>query len=320
MKKKFWCHYIGGDGNTPKRRNIELTDIHELLPLVSNEGVNTPVWYEQEDDYYILYAQLSDNVAVLIPTSHTISDRMLNEYLLKTDEDIDRECEKDIAFTYRPEAMKFYPMSEERVAECKAFKRQSYEDKKKYRDARYADLRSYQDYGNRLLVGSWVNIATIRAFEEVGSPILPFLQEIRRIALEQREEEQRKELEKRRKEREEEERKKAEERAKEDAKLQTLMEMGMLPVKLSAMQRGTVLAGLDERGRFEVADGKNVVCTIYELITEHGFNKVYKSTETHNRYGETLAKPRNSYGVHNASLGYGYRINGHMGAIMVGNK
>ena len=40
--KKFWCHYIGNDGNTPKRRSIELTDIHELLPSISNEGAKTP--------------------------------------------------------------------------------------------------------------------------------------------------------------------------------------------------------------------------------------------------------------------------------------
>lgn len=315
--KKFWCHYIGNDGNTPKRRNIELTDIHELLPMVSNDGAVTPLWYEREDDYYILYAQLSDNVAVMIRMNHTIHERMLHEYLLKTDEDIDREYEEHIATTYSPESMKYYPMTEEKIAECKASWRRSYDDRKKYRDARYADLRSFQDYGNHLLAGNWVNIATIRAFEEVKSPILSGLQEIRRIALEQRDAEERAEREKRRKEHEEEERKKAELRAAEDAKLQKLVDLGLLPDKLTALQRGTVLAGLEERGRFKVAGEKTVVCTMYELITEHGFNKVFKSTESHNRYGEPLSKPRNTYGVHNEALNYGYQINGHMGVIMV---
>ena len=310
--RKFWCHYIGGDGNTPKRRNIELTDIHELLPLVSNDGVKTPLWYELESDYYILYAQLSDNVAVMIPTWHTISARMLEEYLLKTDADIDKERDEFLAgLTGNP------GQSEESIARNKEHWRQSFEDRKKYRDARYAEIRSFQDYGNHLLAGSWVNKSQLRAFEEVGSPILSGLQEIRRIALEQREEEERAEREKRRKEREEAERKKAEERAAEDAKLQKLVDLGLLPDKLTALQRGTVLAGLEERGRFKVAGEKTVVCTVYELITEHGFNRVFKSTESHNRYGEPLTKPRNTYGVDNETLKYGYQINGHMGAIMV---
>ena len=49
--RKFWCHYIGSDGNTPKRRNIELTDISQLLPKISTEGVKTPLWYEHDGDY-----------------------------------------------------------------------------------------------------------------------------------------------------------------------------------------------------------------------------------------------------------------------------
>lgn len=314
--RKFWCHYIGSDGNTPKRRNIELTDIHELLPSVNNDGAVTPLWYEREDDYYILYAQLSDKVAVLIQTPHTISDRMLDEYLLKTDEDIDKERDEWLA------GLTGYPgQSEESIARNKEHWRQSFEDKKKYRDARYADLRSYQNYDEVLLSGKyWIANATIRAYEEAGSPYLPVFQEIRRTKLEERKAEYMREAEERRRKEEEEERKKAEIRAAEDAKLQKLVELGLLPEKLSALQRGTVLAGLEERGRFKVAGDKTVVCTMYELITEHGFNKVFKSTETHNRYGEPLAKPRNTYGVHNESLNYGYLINGHMGVIMVKAK
>lgn len=218
--KKFWCHYIGSDGNTPKRRNIELTDIHELLPLVSNDGAETPLWYEYEDGYYLLYAQLSDNVAVLIPTMHTITPRMMEEYLLKTDEEIDREYDEQMAVTYSPESMRYHPMTPEKVAECKASWRESFDSRKKYRDKRYADLHRYQDYPNYLLdSGSWVNAATIRAFKEVGSGYYPLLEIQRSELMAQREAEAKAEREARRQRDEEEARKKAEVEAKEQERL-----------------------------------------------------------------------------------------------------
>lgn len=218
--KKFWCHYIGSDGNTPKRRNIELTDIHELLPLVSNDGAETPLWYEYEDGYYLLYAQLSDNVAVLIPTMHTITPRMMEEYLLKTDEEIDREYDEQMAVTYSPESMRYHPMTPEKVAECKASWRESFDSRKKYRDKRYADLRRYQDYPNYLLdSGSWVSAATIRAFKEVGSGYYPLLEIQRSELMAQREAEAKAEREARRQRDEEEARKKAEAEAKEQERL-----------------------------------------------------------------------------------------------------
>lgn len=217
--RKFWCHYIGSDGNTPKRRNIELTDISQLLPI-SNEGVKTPVWYENDDGYYILYAQLSDKVAVMIRNPHALHERLLKDYLLKTDEDIDREYEERMASIYSEENLKYTHMTEERIAECKAAWRKSYDDRKKYRDARFADLRRFQDYDDYLLTGSvWITIATIRAYEEVLSPYLPVLQELRRQALEQREEKAKAETERRRQAIEEEARKKAEAEAQEQERL-----------------------------------------------------------------------------------------------------
>lgn len=321
--KKFWCHYIGSDGNTPKRRNIELTDIHDLLPLVSNEGAETPLWYEREDDYYILYAQLSDKVAVMIPTMHTISTRMMEEYLLKTDEEIDREYDEQMAVTYSPESMRYHPMTQEKVAQCKASWRESFDHIKQYRDERYAELRLMQDYANYLLEGRWVNAATILAFKEVGSGYYPLLEIQRSELMAQREAEAKAEQEARRKEREAEERKKAEERAAEDAKLQRLTELGMLPDKLTAMQRGTVLAGLEERGCFKVSGGKYVSCTVYELIADHGFTRMGKTTEKYNRYGDPLSKPRNTYHVFNDAddtITWCYQINGRMGALMIEGK
>lgn len=218
--KKFWCYYIGSDGNTPKRRNIELTDISQLLPNISNEGVKTPLWYEHDDGWYILFAQLSDKVAVMIRNSYALNDRMLEEYLLKSDEDIDREYEERMACIYGEENLKYTHMTEERIAECKAAWRQSYDDRKKYRDARFADLRRFQDYDEYLLTGSvWISIATIRAYEEALSPYLPVLQELRRQALEQREKEAKAEAERRRQAIEEEARKKAEAEAQEQERL-----------------------------------------------------------------------------------------------------
>ena len=218
--KKFWCHYIGSDGNTPKRRNIELTDIHELLPLVSNDGAETPLWYEYEDGCYLLYAQLSDNVAVLIRTSHTISPRMLEEYLLKTDEEIDREYDEQMAVTYSPESMRYHPMTPEKVAECKASWRESFNRRKQYRDERYADLRRYQDYPNYLLdSGSWVSAAALRAFQEVGSGYYPLLEIQRNEMLAERERKNQERREKDRQRAEEEARKKAEAEAKEQERL-----------------------------------------------------------------------------------------------------
>ena len=308
--KKFWCHYIGSDGNTPKRRNIELTDIHELLPLVSNDGAETPLWYERDGDYYILYAQLSDNVAVLIPTMHTITPSMMEEYLLKTDEEIDREYDEQMAVTYSPESMRYQPKTPEEVAECKASWRERFDSRKRYRDERYAELRLMQDYANYLLEGRWVNAATIRAFKEVGSGYYPLLEIQRSELMAQREAEAKAEREARRQRDEEEARKKAEERAAEDAKLQRLTELGMLPDKLTAMQRGTVLAGLEER-------------TVYELIADHGFTRMGKTTEKYNRYGDPLSKPRNTYHVFNDAddtITWCYQINGRMGALMIEGK
>ena len=90
--KKFWCHYIGSDGNTPKRRSIELFDLSELLPNIDNEHCKSPLWYEIEGDYYVLYAQLNDKVAVWVQS------RVLSKYdverLLQTDADIETNCKK----------------------------------------------------------------------------------------------------------------------------------------------------------------------------------------------------------------------------------
>lgn len=217
--KKFWCHYLGSDGNTPKRRSIELTDISELFPRISNEHAKTPLWYEREEDcykqvYYTLYAQLNDNVAVNILKSGMTSNGV--ERYRRTDEEI-VECHNK----WLSDLLEEYPgMSEERKEmEKRACQNFIESDRREY--ARFAKhIEGWQDYDNYLLSGeSWIGIAAIRAYEEIQSPILSGLKEIRAMALEQREEEERQERENLQKKREEEERKKAEEEAEEQDRL-----------------------------------------------------------------------------------------------------
>jgi hypothetical protein len=96
--RKFWCHYIGNDGNTPKRRSIELKPIGELVPALDGVGT-TPLWFEREEEqrcsytqvYYWLYAQLGDKVAVAV--QHRITEEAL-DMLRQTDADIEERAAK----------------------------------------------------------------------------------------------------------------------------------------------------------------------------------------------------------------------------------
>lgn len=221
MTKKFWCHYIGGDGNTPKRRNIELTNLSELLPNIGNEKAKTPLWYEREEDdsgyrtyvQYFLYAQLSDKVAAMI----TVVSASFVERMQPTDEEIEADGKKSWQkfLTEHPDASDDYKAKERKWNE------ENMEGRKKDRDNLLARLKLTMDYDNYLLasVSSWVKCSDIRAYEEVQSPILSGLKEIRAMGLEQREEEDRKRKEAAAKAREEEARKRAEEERQEQERL-----------------------------------------------------------------------------------------------------
>lgn len=217
--KKFWCHYIGNDGNTPKRRSIELTDIHDLLPNIGNENAKTPIWYEREEDdynqvHYYLYVQLSEKVAVF--ARHGILSKYDVERLLWTDESIEtRNKERMNKFFIE------YPkLSEERKEEERKSCERSISEDKQMRDRYLRRITAYLDYDNLLLSGElWICSATIRAYEEVQSPILSGLKEIRAMGLERREEEERQRKEAAVKAREEEARKRAEEERQEQERL-----------------------------------------------------------------------------------------------------
>ena len=219
--KKFWCHYIGSDGNTPKRRNIELTDIHDVLPMVSNEGAKTPLWCEWDEDEkrYYLYVQLSDTVATAVMLCLMypcdIRQRDIDEYLTKSDSEIDQEY-----MGWHERWLESHPdATTEEKAESKRRSCENADGMKRERDRKLNGLRALQDYDNCLLSAPHVPAATIKAYEEIYSPILPVLQEIRRLSLERRDEQRRQEAEEKRKREEELRKREAEEAAKEQERL-----------------------------------------------------------------------------------------------------
>lgn len=216
--KKFWCHYIGNDGNTPKRRNIELTDIHELLPCISNEGAKTPLWFEtdyndRQEAVYCMYVQLSDKVAVHIPRSGF--HQRDAELMRMTDEQIEaihsERLEKYLA--------EYPAMSEERKAREKEYYDYYANEDKARRDRGLNMLRDLQDYDDMLLDGAWISAATLRAYQEAESGIWPVLEHLRKQALAERERKEQERREEARRRAEEEARKKEEADRKEQERL-----------------------------------------------------------------------------------------------------
>jgi hypothetical protein len=174
-EKKFFCHYLGTDGNTPKRRSMMLKPIGELLPELQGVGT-TPLWYEEDVDespinshtYYRLYAQLSDLVAVSMQSA---LDDISLDHIRKSVQD----------GPWRLERLKWMASFDDTLLSGKVF----------------------------------ITISAIKAFTEVCSPYLPVLQVMRDEALAEREaESQRRRLEELH-ERQEEERKRKEEEVKE---------------------------------------------------------------------------------------------------------
>ena len=219
MTKKFWCHYIGGDGNTPKRRSIELTNLADKLPAIGdNVNCPTPIWYDYDENYkiYEIYVQLSDTVAVSTLIAGMINGGMM-DFMLKTDADFEAERDERIkSIMANTWDSSFTP--EKKAASCEARKR-SCEDSKRSRDRYIAKVMQYKDYTDMLLNGSWIANATVRAYEEAQSPYLPAIQELRRQNMEKRDAEIKADAERRRKAAEEEARKKAEAEQKEQERL-----------------------------------------------------------------------------------------------------
>lgn len=199
--KKFWCHYVGSDGNTPKRRSIELTNLESLMPCVGDtQHCPTPLWYEKIEQHYHLYAQLSDKVAVEMVGNALHEDfaKLMN----RTDGEIDaywKARQEDEDDWVGEEAAKVHAKSDK-------------EERDKYKALFLEKTLPLRDYDTYLLTSAlWITNSTLRAYEEVKSPILSTLQSLRKAFVAQREEEDRKHKERKRKMCEEEKRKEAEE-------------------------------------------------------------------------------------------------------------
>lgn len=216
--RKFWCHYIGNDGNTPKRRSIELTPIGELVPALDGLGT-TPLWYEREEEqsysrtyvYYWLYAQLSDKVAVTV--QYRMQDQDL-EMLRQTDEDIEQRANnvwmRDIERATTEEARK-------RLTENKQVWKESEIER---RDRYFEQLKSLCSFDEFLLTGNhWISNACLRAFVEAESPIYPVLQALREQKMAERKANVKLREEERKKRMEEEAQKKIEKDRKERERL-----------------------------------------------------------------------------------------------------
>lgn len=203
--KKFWCHYIGSDGNTPKRRSIELADLGSLIPCVGDtQHCATPLWCETTADYYIIYAQLSDKVVVLINRASLWKKAV--EQINQTDEEIDAywqarlKDENDWVDGKRAEE----------------YAKNDKEERNRRKVKVVSMVQRLRDYDSYLLTSAtWITNSTIRAYAEAQSPILSTLQVLRKAFVAKREDEERKRNEAVRKQREEEKRKEAEEKAKE---------------------------------------------------------------------------------------------------------
>ena len=212
--KKFWCHYIGSDGNTPKRRSMELKHIGELVPELAGVGT-TPLWFEREVEerysytyvHYNLYAQLSDTVVVTV--QRRISDHEL-ECIRQTDADIETRCNK--AWTKDIENAKTEE-GRKRLMENRDGMKQT---EKQRRDQFMGNLKLLCSFDEMMITGDyWVSKACLIAFTEAQSPYFPVLQIIREEKLaERRAEEERREEERKQREAEE-ARKRQEEEAKE---------------------------------------------------------------------------------------------------------
>ena len=215
--RKFWCHYIGNDGNTPKRRNIELKNLGDLIPAIGdNVNCETPLWYNEYDEKHIeTFAQLSDNVAVSTLVMGIIGNDDI-QLMQMTDGDIMAEAQRRLKGHL--ESHTEYT-AEQVERERKFFTTEWVENSKGNRDRAIASVVRYKDYTGILLDGSWVSSATLRAYQEAGSGVWPVLEHLRKQALAERERKEQERRDEARRHAEEEARKKAEAEAREQERL-----------------------------------------------------------------------------------------------------
>lgn len=235
LKKKFWCHYIGNDGKTPKRRSIELTRFDSVIPF-ENTNVQTPIWCEIEDDeynegkhLYPLYVQISDRVALYINV--VMSEVFKVEPAKKTEEEISAYVEELYNKWINPN------MSEEGKKRQREHAERFGSEERDRKERFFETCRYYSHYTEYLTKkATWIKVSDIRAYEEAHHPALPVLIELRKKFQEEFEAKRQE-----RKRKEEEERLAREEKERQEA----IAEKERLDKEEVKFQNGESISGED---------------------------------------------------------------------------
>lgn len=158
----------------------------------------------------------------------------------------------------------------------------------------------------------YLNLIDLKLLATISDDIYQRGLHSKEMCLQRQEKNRQERLEQERLEREKREREEAEARAADDAMLAALGTM--LRPSLSKLQRGHALAGLREKKRFSV-DGKLIVCTYFELITEHGYNIPDKWEDNYTKNGDLRAKPINHYYVKKEGRNTCFEVPGRLGTL-----
>lgn len=184
-KQKFWCHYLGKNGNTPKRRKIELA-YFDIAPDFDNSKSVTPLWYfkNEPDNYgyvrYDVYAQISNDVAVSVFSCN----KFAIDAVCETDEQISERHDKWLEkfLSERPDMSEALKDKErEYRLGCK---REDYLSKRNH-IARLVKVSNFTHY--LLNDSNWVPIHAINAYEEIKFFNIRQLMDRRNELLRQRE-------------------------------------------------------------------------------------------------------------------------------------
>lgn len=192
--RKFWCHYFASNGNDTRRRKIELTKLDWFKPF-DNSNRENPVWYEkdEEDNYYDIYVQLTDDTAVFI---RSIYGEELHDWNMDVN-DLEHYCLSRLEL-YK----KWNPnLTQDKYDQQLAWIKEEALDEIKKRVSFLSEISSYTNYV--LWRKPWVSNVDIAALTDIASPLLEKAMQRRSELMAERQ-------------REEEERRKEEERLREE--------------------------------------------------------------------------------------------------------
>lgn len=159
---------------------------------------------------------------------------------------------------------------------------------------------------------SYFNMIDLKMLATISDELYQRGLHSREMCLQRQEKKHQERLERERLEKEKREREEAEARAADDAMIAALG--SLLKPSLSKLQRGQALVGLKEKKRFSV-DGKLVVCSYFELITEHGYNIPDRWEDNYTKKGDLRAKPVNHYYVKKEGRCTCFEVPGRLGSL-----